>query len=789
MKTRSSPPEFKRLPGRHVSRRDFLRWTSYGLVIIAAPSLGGCGSGGGGSEGSATVNNPPPAGGNSVITSGTGTKGTPVSETLRASTFSSVQAEFDRLVGSGTRFDPTAMVAFLSQQPAFHEVGYTPASDCAWAIFTDGRKLMLINSVDPSTATVPPVTATVGSAQAQAIQIPGLPPAALSVLDSWEDPERPKLVKPQFRLINMWENAHFWTVQPLMDYLHVTQGWVDADTIPGIGRIANGLGFDLIEQGVMPNLGFTVDRSRIGEVEELLSISGDGVFFLTGSAGYFNTSEENVAAICTSTRRGQAIEGSYETDFANGALCYAMARDHLDPGSQTYLAFTPQFTRNHSWSFPEESLVFLNVTGGGIGQWLDAMLAAGAGLIMGWEDAPQQRTMLGVAQDFFELALATNRIGTDIVRLQNEPRLRSYGVGVTQDFLSRHHLLDTDTGNGVKNHMLRFPGATRPYIAQLRPSIEWITVVEDLDELLIQGQFGDDINSVLDEGVRIGSDTREIRDPNSGALIPELDLVADKPLDSVDGFEILEWRPFTIRVRGKSKSGRETGMVQVWQAKRYSNIVHLTRWKIPFQITRTVGGRFQRSVTMEVSIRAFVSGYRLWPDQDLRELWPMTSAISSPNGLVGWSASGSESQTISGETTTIGWSGAGNFSVSEMPLRYFRLEGMLLVNAKQLDCSLAMGVANGLIIRTTTSEGTIEVPVDFDIKTPAVEPGFYPNGLPKTGAFSIHFDDSWRLLAGSIIFPDTEESTPFSNNSNCETQIIWSDSVPEFPPEMNRGGR
>ncbi len=60
-------------------------------------------------------------------------------------------------------------------------------------------------------------------------------------------------------------------------------------------------------------------------------------------------------------------------------------------------------------------------------------------------------------------------------------------------------------------------------------------------------------------------------------------------------------------------------MIQVWLDSRFSNVAHLTRWTVTFQISRTVGGTLLRSVTMEVSIRAFVSGYRLWPDQPLNE--------------------------------------------------------------------------------------------------------------------------------------------------------------------------
>ena len=328
----------------------------------------------------------------------------------------------------------------------------------------------------------------------------------------------------------------------------------------------------------------------------------------------------------------------------------------------------------------------------------------------------------------------------------------------------------------------------QPYIAQLRPSIEWILVNEDFEdtgEIMLQGQFGEE--SYSSSKVMIGTKTKDIKDPETYAAIPELDLVADQPLDNPDEFEILEWKPNFIRVRGKSSFiGREAGMIQIWQGKRYSNIAHLTRWQITFQITRTVGGKFLRSVSMEVNVRAFVNGYRLWPDQPLDEQWVYTGIHSSKKGYVGWSASGSEQS----GGTTISWAGAGNFNDSDLARgEYFRLDGLLLVKDKRLDCNLIMSVGDGLIIKTSTTDGVTEVPSNFSIKTPTDDLGFYPFGLPKAGALSLYFDDNWSLVSGSAKFPDNDESTPFSSNDTCETQIMWAAAVPEFPPEKDRGGR
>ena len=780
-----------------VSRRDFLRWASCGLVIATAPSLGGCGGGGGGGGnggGGGSNNTPPPGGGGSGVTPGAGTVGAPVSEALRSATFSNIEAQFASLTTNSSRFDPVAMVNFLSQQPAFYEVGYSTDSDCAWAVFTDGRKLMIINNVDPF-ALPASVTGNMFTAQQSGASEKIAVIKDIIALPTAVNTDQPLIVADQFRLINTWENAAFWTVQPLLDYTHVTQDWVKADTVPSIGRIASGLGFDVIEQGIFPGLGLTVDRSRIGEVADFVNVSGDGVFFLTGSAGHFDTSEESIAAICTSSRAGTALENEYADDMSSGALIYAMALDHLDPGTRTYLAITPQFVRDHNWSFPRESLVFLNVTGGGYSRWMDVMFVANAGMLMGWSVLTDPRTMLGVAQDFFELLLGTNRVDGGASTLQIEPRLRFYGVEETLDFLRRVSLIYNTTNNGIANQLENFTGPSEPFITELRPAIQWIAVNEDLEEIMLQGRFGE--QDLVTSQVRIGNSTDEIRDSHTNAAVPELALVADQPLTNVnsDTLEIIDWRHSFIRVNARSGSGLETGMIQVWQRNRYSNVAHLTRWRIPFQITRTVAGTFQRSVTMEVDIRAFVGGYRLWPDQPLNAQWLYVNISARKTAAIGWSASGSAQQVANGATTTVTWSGAGNYSVSVPETEFFRMDGILAINSRRIDCNLGMYVINGLKTTThsvsSTGESTVEDYSDFRVETPdpsLLNLGYYDFGIPIPGPLSLHFDSAWNLSSNNVIFYDNDESGPFGGD-NCATQIIWPAVNAEFPPERDRGGR
>ncbi|MBU1709089.1 MAG: hypothetical protein KKE17_03700 [Proteobacteria bacterium] len=176
-----------------LTRRTFLRLLSSGMVLVALPPLTGCSGGGDGS--SADDNTTQPIG--TGAETGQGIEGTPVSDTERLATLDAIETEFKRQLGTGTTFDPAAMVAFLKQQPFFHEVGYTTASACAWALFTDDRKLLIINNVDldlpaAQAAAITAAAGTTGAAPQKTTQA-----ATCAIFASQDDP---LVTQDQFRL-------------------------------------------------------------------------------------------------------------------------------------------------------------------------------------------------------------------------------------------------------------------------------------------------------------------------------------------------------------------------------------------------------------------------------------------------------------------------------------------------------------------------------------------------------------------------------------------------------------
>ena len=103
-----------------------------------------------------------------------------------------------------------------------------------------------------------------------------------------------------------------------------------------------------------------------------------------------------------------------EIDLDAGRLIYALAPFWTEEGhmiSRQCLAITPRFIFDHVWSFPVESLVFLNVTGIRLGEWCDALNGAGAGLDAAPQRAEQFERRRGV--NLHHVALVGQRVGRE----------------------------------------------------------------------------------------------------------------------------------------------------------------------------------------------------------------------------------------------------------------------------------------------------------------------------------------------------------------------------------------
>ncbi|MBI4651115.1 hypothetical protein HY745_07510 [Candidatus Desantisbacteria bacterium] len=654
------------------------------------------------------------------------------------------------------------MVKFLKKQTAFYEVGYTSASSCAWAVFTDGRKLLIINNFDTTLNRVKKADDLVSKPLPELLQS-----SVTSLTGSVNYEEGPIVTGDQFRLMNMWPSL------PVINFNHVTENWVDKDSIDRIGRIAKGLGFSLVDIG--PNSDF---YPKVCDVDGLKAVNGDGVFFITGSGGFMETPEGTIHGICTLTgaKTGAALNKEFEADLNADRLIYAFAPFWTEDGyqgSRQCFAITPKFIRDYGWSFPDESIVYLNVTGINLAEWIDPLQSAGAGLVIGWEGSPLANTMVGSAQDFFELMLGTNHISGSWSGLDTEPLMRPYGIDEVNAYLI-HQGLFTGVDKSSISQVDMLYGNSGAFINALRPTIQYLSIDEINQEMQIQGEFGK-----IEGHVRIGSETQKPSEP-------ELSMVGDPRLTSFDELKINKWRAGNIKVDFKQPP-RETGLVQVWLGGRYSNVAHLTRWRVTFHINRSIGGKLLRSADIEIDIRAFVSGYRLSPDDKPEPQWPFIFVTNKKEFNIGYSASGSLSKTEGNTTYTETWDGAGNFNVSSMPDETLSFNGIINIADRRLDCSLIMTKQYGLHVKTetTTVNGTTtdEQDKDFNLKTPE----FQPKPPLLFGPLSLYFNEDWELNAGNAQYSDNLESV--LGEDNCETSITWESAKPDYPPEKDRGGR
>jgi hypothetical protein len=723
-----------------------------------------------------------------------------VSTAQRSASIVGVETELRQLFGSGQRYDPEAFLGYLGQQSVFSSIGYDDRASCAWAVYTDGRIHMFANGAPGNPAAPVRRRTTSSPSRSLAGRSPG-PSATTAAFQTGQRPQRagdgtePHLTTARLRSINTWQRL------PVMDYEHVTGTWVDAETIPTIEQVAAAAGFDVVDLGtVFEDGGFV--RPLITDVEGLKGVGrpdpdapvqdGDGVVIITAHGGYAEVDGVSYAGILTSTPAlvGSEANESFAADLDAKRLAYLTAPPSGvtdDPTPMTRLAITPDFIRHepYQWSFPPESLVFLNVTGDVVGEFLSPIQAFGARVVVGWEGSPSVRTVLGAAADFFGLLFATNELNSRW--LQNEPRLRSYGIEEIFSYLYHQGITRGVEAEGGPALLQKWTDSSF-LVNQVRPTIESMIVYEPTGELFINGQFGDEEGRVY-----LGEGTETLADPAA--------LLADPPLENRDWeglpapaheLRVRSWYPGSITT--ELPDGPYCGMVQVWTGvgpygpagkpgERFSNVAHLTQWTITFQINRTIGGTLQRSATVEVTFRAFVSGYRMSPDQDVDEQLPLV-VLMHRKANIGWSGSGSLSHTESGQTTTVAWGGAGNLSAGPGLADGFSLIGMTRIPERRLECQISLTILDALEVETTVTnaQGTSKSTSteDFAIRTPEAE-------FPEFGALHVHFTDDWLVEAGNVVFDDRNESV--LGNDFCQTFVTWEQAHPEYPPEPDRGGR
>lgn len=732
-----------------MDRRRWLGMASAGMVVVTLPGLAGCGGQGdedGGDAGGA---------GGTGATGGTG--GSAPTEAVALALESAIASMLSLADGQGG-FDAAALASALARQPAWVRTGVSEADQSVWARLANGQWLIVPNATRPAaSASATGQSKAAAAAPGVRRERTGAEPSngssgggrARALAGGTELPSL--LVARGFRLLDMWGPM------PLHEVLHTTLNWVDANTLPGIRKIAAGRGFDVVH----------LEREYyfpVSTVAGLKAVADDGVFFVNTFGGTGTDDNAQISAIATNSTRyrfngmGERVsDPGFDDDLDAGRLVHMVVPVLSSPALQyrAVLGITPAFARFYNWSFPRSSIGFFNVIGTNIvPDWHNMLQAQGLSTLITWATSVSLPRMLAAAEDFFHLTLATNRLDGDVGRaLAKQPRLRNYGNGETLEFLQERGVFGADDLVYLPQHN------PADFVNVLTPTIDYLLVDEDRGELQMVGQFGSQ---------RSGS---VVHDGGARAFQEPLLIDAADPLQNGDKLTINGWGGDFIRCMAPS----DGGLVQVVNDGRWSNAAQLTYWNVPVTIRNTVTGGPTIDLTVNLRFRADVRGFRLRPDQSIAGQIPEIAITGMSYTSSQWTGSGSASETQGTTTTRIEWGGSG--SVSSVG-GFVRFAGRLSVAGRKLEGAISV-VVPGLRVRTTvSSDGKI-----VSDETVTGGSGGFPVGPAAKLMFS--FDEHWNLRPGGA-----QDSAPYTllGERTVEAVMSWPGAEASVPPENDYGG-
>jgi len=731
-----------------LDRRRLLCLGACGMVSVSLSGLSACGGGdaadpdggGGTGDGGGGGGTAGSLEGNGVAAAGT--PGAPVSAGERSAALDSVSTKVMALVGTDGHYDAAAAARQLAASSAFQRVGVSAATGSAWAVFTDGRRLLIPNQpaaggAAPAAAPRKPASARRQPA-ADADALPGL------------------LAPRQFRHLDMFGEL------PLLDIDHVTRRWVNSDTLPDLRRIAAGRGFDVV------NLSDRVARTDGPEtgVEGLRQVGGDGVLFINGYGGEVTADDFGCGAISTTTPVSDAGDAAYAGDLDAARLTYMMpvVRVGNTWGHRKVYAITPEFARFHRWSFPPNSIAILNVSGGGqTRHWQSLLGAAGMDALMTWDRPVLLERMLAFVEDLMHLCLATNTFAGERFDLEVPPRLRAYGIGETVEFLMAHGLTAEPFG---ADQIAYFPSnqPTR-FVNTLVPTTAYALIDDTRGTWQLNGLFGRHDGGHVASGKELGRFAE-----------PLLAQAAEPPVKGIEQMLVNEWQGDTIH---GDLGDFDCGYLQVINGGRSSNVVRITRWKIPFRLTTTISGGLKLETRVEVQLRADIRGWRL----HFREVAGSRNLVAIPlfnrrGAGADYTASGEIAHTVDGVTTTLSWLGSGRFG--EVPGASTVSFGATLDWVRRVCTGTLLALGGTHQQREVRRRGqellsdrTIDVP--FVVSAPA---------SPEV-PLELQFDSHWDLAAGSYRLAPIPKQ--LLGERTQETVLSWPQVSAEFPPSSDEG--
>lgn len=731
-----------------INRRKLLSLAGQGLVVSVFGSLIGCGGSGGGDGGS--------GGGSGGGTGGSGGGGTPgraVSEAERIASVTGIEAKAKELAGTGSRFNATQMLAYMKSQKVFTEVGYHQPSGTVWGTYTDGVLYAILNNVDYGPVTGREV-----------------------------DPE-PKRRKPSksrgreadYNMLvaeDQWRQLNLYDYLPLpLDYPHVTDPFVDRMQMVDLARSVQKLGMTVVGMDDFGNF-----RDDPLSVDQLKSVSGDGVFYYTGYGAWVDREEDPLSVLATSTPVISANKIDKGTQFDLDAKrlvilsCPFLGPEGLsDVVWSNRYGITKYFVDHYSWSFPSNSIVFLNAPYTAL--WENVFSTRGVNTFMAWEKSLPVRRQLAVGKDLMHLFIGTDWRNGTVTTIKDKPPLRNAGLREAVDYLySEGFLNGADLFGGTASFFINSP-RTRDIVNQMRPAIEYITVDETLEELQIQGQLG---KSEFNKKIWFGG------------TVPTM----DGNLETADGrmtgsdLPTNDWSS-TI-AKGSLRAHPGGGWVQIKDGNRWSNAVPLTAYKTKFHFVLTTADTLTIDVTVDVTFRGMMQGYRLRLNEDPLLMWSTLAMTNTMDMKASWTASGSASKTEGDRVTELTWSGNGLVTARTSGTTQ-SVTFATTVDLKTLRGTLLLAILDNagfketrkVTVNGTTSTTEMQVPVHVTSKAEWGNPAF---GSPPL-TFNTR-DSSFQNGAGTYTITDYRRF-----DQGASITVTWIQEEMDTPPEEDRGQR
>jgi hypothetical protein len=732
-------------------RRQFLQLLSSSSLALSLGGLASCsGKGGGG-----------PTIGNDA---GAGVPGTPLTPTQRLAALQAVEDQAALLLDPATgAYDAAAMLAWLRTRTEFMQVGYSP-DHCAWAIFTDGRRLIVGN--DSLLQASPPRAPSIRPLASAAVRGP-LAPArspALAAFDSG-------IPSASFRFLNCWDAL------PDMPTKGVSYTLASDHDLNKIASMAEAFGYTVAQET-------STTDPVLESVEGLKGVSGDGVFFWATHGGSLNPSTGAIEyALWTRTPATQAnVEQLYADDFAAGRLAYYVATSCLDAlrcvkrGAEfSRLAITPKFIKDYRWSFGPYSLAFVAACVSARAPFRDAFLAAGASVYAGWTAPVRLPQLITAARDFFELMFATNDLLDPAGDPMNvEPLLRPLDYGAIWGYLHRRGVADyVDPVDGTVALDFALNGAVPQAFQTLRPSINRMYVNEALGELQLDGgSLGTTPGRVV---IAPAVTTPTAADWATMGR-------ADRPVQGGLELTVKTWKSENVVCALPADDAAAGGYVQVWVDTRWSNVAQLTSWSGRFTLRRQGPGSLRQDATMDVLLRADLRGVRTSIEQTpvVSPIVPLTAAA---NLVAPYSASGSyTARSSSGCDLTVGWSAAGTLAPALGPSS---LIGYLDPISRLLTLGLGIGVLSGLHVDRTAVCGTDVTSTSEDQNLALGSSS--PDASPAAPPLQLTLDADFGIPAGT--FQYAEKISIINADEPATVTITWGAMPAKFIPEQRLGGR